>query len=275
MPTHVIDVSVADFATEVIERSHEVPVVVDFWAEWCGPCKVLGPTLERLAEEGEGVWELAKVDVDANQQLAMQFGVQGIPTVVAFKDGQPINRFTGALPEAQVREFVSGLAPSEMDVAADRGYDALELGDAEGAEAIWRAVLDNQPGHEASGVGLAGLLMDRGDTDGALAVLATLAPTDAVRQMQAAARLSSAGDLDELRGAAETGDSPAVIDYGRALAAAGRYEEALEQLIEVVGRREEETSEEARTTVIDLFELLGPDNPTTTTYRRKLASALF
>jgi putative thioredoxin len=275
MPTHVNDVSTADFATAVVERSHEVPVVVDFWAEWCGPCKVLGPTLERLADEGGGTWELAKVDVDANQQLAMQFGVQGIPTVVAFKDGEAVNRFTGALPEAQVRDFVSSLAPSEMDLAVERGHQALDMGDEAGAEAIWRAVLENEPGHDGAGIGLAGLLMDRGDLEGALAVLATMAPTEAVRQMQAAARLSAAGDIESLEAAAAGGESQAMIDYGRALAAAGRYEESLDKLIDVVSRREDDTSEEARTTVLDLFELLGPDNPVTTTYRRRLASALF
>ena len=275
MLIHVTDVSTAGFAAAVLERSYEVPVVVDFWAAWCGPCKVLGPTLERLAEEAAGTWELAKVDVDSNQQLAMQFGVQGIPTVIAFKDGEPVNRFTGALPEAQVRDFVSGLAPSEMDLASERAHQALELGDEDGAEAIWRAVLEIDPAHVQAGVGLAALLTDRGDVDGAVDILSRLAPTDAVRRMQAAARLSRAGDIEEVASAAAGGDANAVMDYGRALAATGRYEEALDQLLDVVGRREENTSEEARTTVLDLFELLGSDNPITMTYRRRLASALF
>jgi putative thioredoxin len=248
---------------------------VDFWAEWCGPCKVLGPVLERLAEEGGGSWQLAKVDVDANQQLAMQFGVQGIPTVVAFKDGEPVDRFTGALAEEQVRAFVAGLAPSELELAAERGFEALDLDDEVGAEQIWRAVLERDPSHELAITGLAGLMMDRGDNDGALELLARAAPTEAIRQLQAAARLSTAGDLESLEGTASTGDTQAVIAYGKALAAAGRHEEALEQLLDVVARREEELSDEARMVVLDLFELLGPESEVTKSFRRRLASVLF
>ncbi len=275
MVSHVKDVSTADFATDVVSRSHEVPVVVDFWAEWCGPCKVLGPTLERLADEGGGTWELAKVDVDQNQELAMQFGVQGIPTVVAFKDGQPIGRFTGALPEAQVREFVGGLAPSELDLAAERGHQALELDDEVGAEQIWRAVLERDPANEIAATGLAGLLLERNDAEGALDILSRVAPTEAVRQLQAAARLSGDGDLTALEAAAASGDLQSKTDYGKALASAGQYETALDQLLDVVGARDEEHSDDARVVMLDLFELLGPEHPITTTYRRRLASALF
>ena len=264
MVSHVKNVSAADFATAVMERSHEVPVVVDFWAEWCGPCKVLGPTLERLADEGSGSWE-----------LAMQFGVQGIPTVVAFKDGEPAGQFTGALPEAQVREFVGALVPSELDLAAERGHQALDLDDEVGAEQIWRAVLERDPGHEIAASGLAGLLLDRGESDAALEILSRAAPTEGIRQLQAAARLSVAGDLTALEAAASNGDLEAKVDYGKALAADGQYEPALEQLLDVVGRREGEPSDDARLVMLDLFELLGPEHPITTTFRRRLASALF
>jgi putative thioredoxin len=275
MSTNVKDVTAAEFAHAVLERSHEVPVVVDFWAEWCGPCKVLGPTLERLAGEGAGSWELAKVDVDQNQQLAMQFGVQGIPTVIGFKDGRPAAQFTGAVPERQVRDFISSLVPSELDVAADRAYIALDEGNEEAAEATWRAILAEVPSHEGAGVGLAGLLLDRGDNEAALDVLARLAPTEAVRQMQAAARLSGGSDLVELEQAAASGGIEHSLAYARGLAAAGDYEDALDRLIEIVSQRQEPFSEEARTTVLDLFELLGPENQLTSTYRRRLASALF
>ena len=126
--SHVIDVDTAGFNEHVIQRSHEVPVVVDFWAEWCGPCKTLGPTLERLTDEAGGVFELAKVDVDQNQELAGQMGVQGIPTVVAFKDGLPVSQFTGALPEAQVKEWLTEFMPNPMDdfvAAADTDGDGV------------------------------------------------------------------------------------------------------------------------------------------------------
>jgi putative thioredoxin len=275
MAAYVADVSTADFAASVLERSFEVPVVVDFWADWCGPCKVLGPTLERLADEGGGRWELAKVDVDANQQLAMQFGVQGIPTVVGFKDGEAVARFTGAVPEPAVRQFIDGLLPSDLDLAADRAYTALGEGDAALAEQVWRSVLATEPSHEPAGLGLAGLLIERGEHDEALAVLGRLAPTEAVRRLQAAARLTPEADLAELAAAAEGDGTAAVLAYAKGLAAAGAPEPALERLIDVVGRREDELSESARLVVLDLFELLGPDHPLTTSYRRRLASALF
>ena len=125
--SHVKDVDTAGFNQLVIERSHEVPVVVDFWAEWCGPCRTLGPTLERLTDEAAGAFELAKVDVDHNQALAGQMGVQGIPTVVAFKDGQPVSRFTGALPEPQVKEWLNysrAAVGAVKEMAPDADEDA-------------------------------------------------------------------------------------------------------------------------------------------------------
>src|SRR5690606_4784677 len=111
MPAPIRDVSMSDFAQMVLARSHEVPVVVDFWATWCGPCRVLSPILEKLANEANGDWELVKVDVDQNQALALQFGIQGIPTVIGFRDGDPVARFTGALPEESVRQWLRGLVP--------------------------------------------------------------------------------------------------------------------------------------------------------------------
>jgi putative thioredoxin len=273
---HVQDISTAQFPTEVLERSRHVPVVVDFWAEWCGPCKVLGPTLERLATEGQGSWELAKVDVDQNQQLAQQFGVQGIPTVVAFKDGAPVAQFTGALSEAQVREFVDQLVPSELDLLASSGEAALESGDDAAAERTFRDVLGQDPTHESAGLGLAGLLLEKEDRAAAIDVLSRLPRSEAVRRLEAYARLSdtSGQDLAALAQTAESGDSVALIAYGRGLSAASRYPEALEALIEVVARKDD-NSEEARLIVLDLFELLGPDHPVTIEHRRRLASALF
>jgi putative thioredoxin len=260
----------------VVERSREVPVVVDFWAAWCGPCRVLGPMLERLAEEGGGSWELAKVDVDANQQLAARFGVQGIPTVVGFRDGRPVAQFTGALPEAQVRAFLDDLVPSELDLATEQGALLLEGGDAAGAEAAWRAVLAADPAHIEAGTHLASLLIDRDQPAEALVLLDRLAPTAEVARLRAAAHvLEGSGDLEVLAtAAADPDDHAAGLAYGRALAAAGRHAEALERLVEVVAARVGPPSEDARAAMLDLFELLG-DHPLVTEYRRRLASALF
>ncbi len=275
MSTYVTDVDATDFATAVVERSREVPVVVDFWAAWCGPCKVLGPTLERLADESGGSWVLAKVDVDRNQQLAGQFGVQGIPTVVAFRDGRPVSRFTGALPEAQVRAFLDELVPSELDLAAEQGSLSLEAGDAAAAEAAFRSVLDRDPAHEAAGLGLADLLLERGDRDEAIEVLGRLPQTEAVKRVSAAARLAPAGDVAALEAEAASGRPEPVLALALALAGRGDHRRALELLVDLVGRREPEISDRARLAALDVFEVLGPDHPVTLEYRRRLASALF
>jgi putative thioredoxin len=276
MGTFVNDVSTPDFASAVVERSRQVPVVVDFWAAWCGPCRVLGPMLERLAEEGAGSWELAKIDVDANQELAARFGVQGIPTVVAFRDGSPVAQFTGALPEAQVRRFIDDLVPSELDIAVEQGALLLEDGDTAGAEAAWRAALASDPSHAEAGTYLASLLVDRNEPTEALAILDRLATTPEVGRLRAVAHIQQGdGDLETLAAAAaDPDDHGAGLAYGRALGAAGRNAEALERLVEVVAARAGAPSEEARAAMLDLFELLG-DHPLVGEYRRRLASALF
>ncbi len=267
------NVDAAAFQDEVLQRSYEVPVVVDFWAEWCGPCKVLGPTLERLATEGAGAWELAKIDVDANQQLAMQFQVQGIPTVVAFKDGRPIDRFTGAVPETQIRQFLEKVVPSQLDMLAAEGELLWERGDDERAEQAFRSVLAADPSHQVAGLGLAGMLLERGDGAGCLDVLARLAPTEDVRRLQAAARLTAPEGVEVAD--EPPADLPGRLDHATVLAARGRYEEACELLLDIVAAKDEATSEAARLVMLDLFELLGAEDPLTTTYRRRLASALF
>ncbi len=276
MTIHVRDVSAAEFADAVVARSREVPVVVDFWAAWCGPCRVLGPTLERLAAEADGAWELVKIDVDTNQQLAAQFGVQGIPTVIGFRNGEPVSRFTGAIPETAIKQWLDQLVPSEADLTAERGRLLAEAGDVAGAEAAFRSVLADDPRHQTAGVGLAELLIERGDTAEAVEILNRLSPTDEVRRLLARARLEGAeGDLDALAKAAEDESNlQAGLDYGRALAAAGRHREALEVLLRVVSARGGDVSDEARQAILDLFEVLGED-PLVGEYRRKLANALF
>lgn len=276
MVTSVIDVSAAEFTDSVVRASHQIPVVVDLWAEWCGPCKTLGPTLERMAGEGGGRWLLAKVDVDANPQIAQQLGVQGIPTVVAFKDGQEVSRFTGAIPEPQVRQFIDGLLPSELDIATLRADDLLDQGDVEGALEIYRAVLDRDPTHEDAGLSLAGALIDAGDHADALDVLSRLAPTEPVRQLQALARLGEVDvDVDALADAAESGTAADRLAHARALAASGDHQAAIGRLMAVIGERVEPESEGAREVLLDLFELLGADDPVVADTRRRLANGLY
>ena len=276
--TFVKNVDTADFATEVLERSREVPVIVDFWAAWCGPCRVLGPTLERLADEYEGGFELAKLDVDANQGLAGQFQVQGIPTVIAFRDGEAVNRFTGAIPEPQIRAWLRDMIPSESDQKAEAARSAVTLGDAAAAEKLLREILATEPLHQQAAIGLAELLVAQGHFDEVLTLLDPLPPIPDIQRLRATARIGSVdtSSIDDLHTklAGDPDNGVLLVHLGRALGAAGRTEEALEVLLRAVALGGD-PREEGRKAVLDIFEILGPDHPLTVVYRRKLASALF
>ncbi|MBU1493101.1 MAG: thioredoxin [Actinobacteria bacterium] len=278
MSAFVKDVTQEAFGVEVLQRSHEVPVVVDFWAEWCGPCRTLGPALEAAAVAYGGAFELVKVDVDANQQLAQQFRVQSIPTVIAFRDGEPVGQFMGAIGEPQIRQFIEDILPSEADKMVDQARSLVIEGDEPRAEEMFRAVLEQIPDHPDAGTGLAALLIARGEIPEALIMLGKLPRSAEVERLEATARLSGARNADvselEIRLSADPDDEDARFELGQVLAAEGEYEPALDYLLEVVkagGSRRDN----ARQAMVDVFGLLGQDHPLTTTYRRALASALF
>jgi putative thioredoxin len=274
----VRDIDQQSFGQEVLQRSHEVPVVVDFWATWCAPCRTLGPALERVAEEYGGAFRLVKIDVDANQQLALQFGVRSIPTVIAFRDGKPVSQFMGAVPEQQIRAFVDSILPSEADRLVDEARSFVLDGDVEAAEALFRQVLADTPGHPEAGTGLAALLIARGDTDEALILLGKLARSPEVERLEAAARLQANHVVDlseiEARVASDPGDMTARFELGQALAANGEHEVALDHLLEVV-RSGGELRERARQAMVDVFGIIGPEHPVTAAYRKALANTLF
>jgi len=274
----VREISTHEFPEAVLQRSREVPVVVDFWAEWCGPCKVLGPLLEHAAQSADGAFELVKVDVDANQALSAQFGIQSIPTVIAFRDGAPVSRFSGAIPEQALASWLDQVLPTQLDIEVERGRDAALSGNLDEAEQIFQAVLDQKPDHQEAGTSLASLMLARGDTDSALIVLGKLSPTSEVERLQAAARVTAgrSDDVEALQRVVDTApdDEGARISLASALAGRGEFEPALDHLLAVV-RHKGERKEDARMAILDIFGVLGEDHPLTTVYRRQLASALF
>jgi putative thioredoxin len=244
----VIDVSEQDFQQQVIEQSKTVPVVVDFWAEWCGPCRALGPVLEQAAAEREGKVVLAKLDTDANGRIAQQYGIQGIPAVKAFKDGKVVDEFVGVQPPAQVARFFDGLVPSEADMLV-----------ASGSESDLRRALELEPGRADAAVPLARLVAAGGDREAAGALLANVAGSFAADGLAARLRL---GDDPELRPAFEALDR-------------GDTEQALDALIEAIASSDGERKEDLRRVVVGILDELGVSHPLARESRRKLASALY
>ncbi len=232
-----VDVTDATFQADVVDRSMSVPVVVDLWAPWCGPCKTLGPIIEKVVDATDGKVVLAKVNVDENPAISQAFRVQGIPAVFAIRDGQVIDSFVGAYPEHEVQRFVDSLLPTE----AESELSALV---AKGDETSLRQALELEPGNEDAVVALAELLVDRGDGDEALALLERIPESDRTRRVAAAARL----------GPAPTDD----------------YDATLVSLLPRV-----KGDDDARQEFVDILELMGPDDPRTAEYRRRLTARLF
>jgi putative thioredoxin len=269
----VIEVSEETFQSDVVERSLEVPVIVDLWAEWCGPCKQLSPVLERLAAAANGAWLLAKVDVDANPRIAQLFGVQSIPTVVAIAGGQPVEAFAGAQPEPQIRQWLASVLDGLRDrmpaiAAAEAGATevaepepepeddrfvaaetAFENGDLEGAAAAYQKILAEEPANEQAAAALAQVkfLVRAEAADPSVIVRADTSPEDVDAQL-------SAADV-ELAGQ--------------------QAEKAFARLLDVIKRTSGEDRDRARTHLVELFALFSPDDPLVAKARRNLASALY
>jgi putative thioredoxin len=245
-----MDVTTATFEQEVLEASKSLPVVVDFWAPWCGPCRALGPIIEKVAGELEGRVKLVKVDSDENPELSAAFGIRSIPNVIAFKDGRPAAQFLGAQPEAQVRAFIEKLLPSAAEQALERAEALFAAGDIDGTEQALAAVArepDLKPRIAALEHGIA---YARAGTEG---------PTE-----------------EELRAklAADPDDHEARLALAFAFAAGRRYAEAMEELLEIVRRGKDWRDGEARKQLLALFDLAAAEPALVAEYRRKLASAL-
>ena len=278
-----IDVSEDNFESEVIERSTEVPVLVDFWAPWCGPCKTLGPLLEKLADEYNGEFRLAKVNVDENQNLAGVFGIQGIPAVKLFKDGDLASEFTGALPEPMLREFLTKFLPSAADKEADQAAQLEAEGKTREAKAAYQAILNSDPNHAKALLGLGRIALNEGDAEVALQHLEKISLVDDARKEadRLIARLklqSGAADNENaLREKVKADPKNIAVRYELAQALAGteKYEEALKEFLGIVRADRNFDDDGARKAMLQIFEVLGPDDPLTDQYRSELAKVLF
>ncbi len=256
----VIEATDQNFMDTVVEESKRRPVVVDLWATWCGPCRTLGPMLEKVAGERGGDFLLAKLDVDANPYTAGQFGVQSIPTVVGFKDGRPVDGFVGAIPEAMINEFVDRLLPTVADLGAQQGLERELDGDLPDAEKTYRDALETDAGNREARLGLGRVLAETGREDEARETLMPLLPDPDAERVLAELEVRSWAELSE----------PGTLASAKRLAAQGRFREALDGMLGSLS-----DDPDARPAVLDVFAILGDEDPLVTEYRRKLANALF
>ncbi|ALS63344.1 thioredoxin [Pandoraea norimbergensis] len=282
-----MDTNLASFDDDVLAVSHQVPVLADFWAPWCGPCNALGPLLEKLEAEAQGRLRLVKINADENAQLCADYGVRSLPTVVAFVDGEPVDQFVGALPEGQLRAFIERVVPNPADMARRVARDAIAEGRPEVARDALQAALALDPAHDEIRLDLVDVLIEMGDLAGARTELALISPRTAaggnVRIAALETRLAAAEQASHLppaaqllqRVQAEPDNLQAQLDLANRYLADHSYEQALETLLSIVQRDRTFGDDVGRKSMLAVFDALSSADPATVaTWRRKLSAAL-
>lgn len=282
----MIDTHLASFDADVLAVSHQVPVLADFWAPWCGPCNVLGPLLEKLEAEAQGRIRLVKINADENAQLCAEYGVRSLPTVVAFVDGEPVDQFVGALPEGQLRAFIDRIVPNPAEMARRVAREALTAGKPEVARDALQAALALDPAHDEVRLDLIDVLLGMGEVDGARAALTLLSPrTAASGDARIAAlntRIAAAEQASHLppaqallaRVQADPDNLQARLDLANRYLADRTYEPALQALLDIVQRDRAFGDDAARKSMLAIFDALSETDPATVAaWRRKLSAA--